>query len=63
MWGREKGGVCSEATKCTAEKETSVLPMKKGTGAQWYVRYVSEKHSIGGERMENQKKDSNVYGV
>jgi len=63
MWGRGKGGICGGATKCTAGKETSTVPMEKGAGAQWYMGHASERHSIGGKRMENQKGDSNVCGV
>ena len=56
IWGREESSVCDKATKGIAGKRT-------GTGAQRYMGYASERHSIGGKRMENQRGDSNVCGV
>ena len=55
MWGRGENSMCSKATKGAAEKEASVLPMKKGTGAQRHAGYVPKRCSIGGKRIENQR--------
>jgi len=33
MWDRGESSVCGKATKGIAGKETSILPMEKGTGA------------------------------
>jgi len=45
------------------QKEASILLMEKDAGAQQCTGHASERHSIGGKRMENQKGDSNVCGV
>jgi len=45
------------------QEKASALLMEKGTRAQQCTRHASERHSIGGKRMENQKGDSNVCGV
>jgi len=63
MWGRGKSGMCGKATKYAAEKEAGTLPTKKGAGAQRCTGHASERCSIGGKRMKNQKEDSNVCGV
>jgi len=63
MWDRGKSGMCNEATKYAAGKEAGTLPTEKGTKAQQHVRHASERRSIEGKRMENQKGDSNVCEV
>ena len=63
MWGRGKDSACGKVTKCLVGKETGALLMKKGARAQQYMGHASKRHNIGGERMENQKGDSNVCGV
>jgi len=45
------------------QEEASALLIEKGTGAQQCMGHTSERHSIGGKRIENQKGDSNVCGV
>jgi len=63
MWGKGESSVYDKATKGIAGKEASILPMEKGTGAQWRTGYASKRRSIRGKRIENQRGDSNICGM